>query len=87
MAFQKEQFRSVLRRNAEYLEKARTAYRAGDCWWAVKAYTDFARTTGALVAMRVETPGLEPDERREVDRRVDVVDSFQRGLRTRCVRR
>jgi len=87
MAFQKEQFQSVLRRNGEYLERARAAYRDGDCRGAVKAYTDFTRTAGALVAMSVETPGLEPADRREVDRRVEIVDSFQRGLQKRCVRR
>lgn len=87
MAFQKEQFRSVLRRNAEYLDQTRAAHRAGNCRSAVRALTDFARTTGALVAMSVETPGLEASERREVDRRAQIVKSLQAGIQARCVRR
>lgn len=87
MAFTKEQFRSVLRRNAEYLERTRSAYRAGDCQNAARSYADFARTAGGLLAMDIETPGLETSERREVTRRMKIVETFQGGLLARCVRR
>jgi hypothetical protein len=87
MAFTKEQFQSVLRRNAEHLRRARVAYSAGDCQDALRSYTDFARTTGALVAMNIETPGIDASLRREVDSRVKTVETFQTGLRARCVRR
>jgi hypothetical protein len=86
MAFTREQFRSVLRRNTEYLRRARSAYRDRDCRDAVRAYSDFARTTGALVAMELATSGLDKKERAEVAKRAKTLDTFQVGLRRRCVR-
>jgi len=37
--------------------------------------------------MDIETPGLETSERREVTRRMKIVETFQGGLLARCVRR
>jgi len=87
MPFTPDQFQSVLRRNAQYLREAQTAHRTGRCRDAMRLYTDFARTTGALVAMELETPKLNEDERREVMRRVKSLETFQADLRRRCVRR